>query len=184
MPLAEAKGLLERRSFRSRSAYTLLPYEPAEDLAALRKLAHACERFSPFVGIEEAEHPESLLLDVTGCSPLFGSEERLLASISRDFRRWGWSVRLALADTIGSAWALAHHGERTGQIVPPGEQARFLPPLRVDALRLPEAAVRSLGQLGIARIEQLQALPASCLPARFGPEVLRRLERRSEGSPS
>lgn len=175
MPLAEAKGLLERRGSRSQTAYTLSPDEPAEDGEALRKLAHACERFSPVVGMEESPRPESLLLDVTGCGSLFGGEENLLASIARDFRRWGWSVRLALADTIGAAWAVAHAGAKTAQIVPPGEQEKILRPLRIESLRLPDDAVDSLRQLGIERIEQLQALPASCLPARFGPEVLRRL---------
>ena len=60
------------------------------------------------MGVEAAEPPECLLLDVTGLGPLFQGEAALAEHVRREFRRRGWQVRLALADTIGAAWALAH----------------------------------------------------------------------------
>ena len=54
MPVAEAAGI------------HLEEYQPAADRAALELLAQWCEEFSPIVGLEDAEHPESLLLDITG----------------------------------------------------------------------------------------------------------------------
>jgi len=82
-------------------------HDPAADRAGLETLAGWCRRFSPVVGIED---PDSLLLDVTGCAHLFGGEEELARSVADDFHRRGFTVRVALADTIGAAWAFAHYG--------------------------------------------------------------------------
>ena len=47
----------------------------------------------------------------------------------------------------------------------------------MTALRLADEALGFLRQLGIERIEQLLALPRSELTARFGPQVLQRLDQ-------
>ncbi len=78
------------------------------DREALALLAAGCEPFSPAVGVETAEPPECLLLDVTGLAPLFHGERTLAEHVRREFLRRGWKVRIALADTIGAAWAMAH----------------------------------------------------------------------------
>jgi protein ImuB len=63
------------------------------------------------------------------------------------------------------------------RIVPPGETAAFLAPLPIDALRLPADTVRLLGELGLIRIGQLEALPREAFLSRFGPELLKRLDQ-------
>ena len=63
-------------------------------------------------------------------------------------------------------------GETAGELV--GRQVHVLP---VEALRLPSNAVETLHELDIRRIEQLQSLPRTSLPSRFGPHVLRRLDQ-------
>jgi protein ImuB len=92
-----------------------LATEPSDGYAhraALERLAEWCQRFSPTVGLEEADWPESLLLDITGLAPLFGGEEALAQRVVREFARRGLVVRVAVADTIGAAWAIAHYEER------------------------------------------------------------------------
>jgi protein ImuB len=57
--------------------------------------------------------------------------------------------------------------------------------LPVSALRLPAAVLERLKTLDLLRIGQVQTLPRSTLPARFGPALLQRLDqaegRRAEG---
>jgi protein ImuB len=91
-------------------------------------LAADCQQFSPLVGCERAATPESLFFDVTGLGPLFGGEEALARRIVEWFRHRGLAIRLAIADTLGAAWALAHFGVVEGDrplslpavITPPG----------------------------------------------------------------
>src|SRR5262245_52635788 len=71
MPLAEARALtMQNRGLPTRFAL----HEPREDREALRRLAVWCQRFSPLVSLEQAESPDSLFLDITGCAHLFGGE--------------------------------------------------------------------------------------------------------------
>jgi protein ImuB len=168
MPVAEAVAV-DRR-------VRACPRDPEGDRQALRALGAWAARFSPIVALEDAADPDSLLLDVTGCAALFGGERAVLNLAYRGLRAEGWTARLALADTLGAAWALARYGAaRT--LVPPGETEPALRPLPVEALRLPAETVPGLAALGIIRIGALLDLPRSGLPARFGPVVLERLDQ-------
>ena len=81
-----------------------------EDLDADRQLltevAEWAQRFSPIVGLEEAIAPTCLFIDTTGGAACFGGEDALLQKARGDFRADGWTTAIALADTIGAAWAL------------------------------------------------------------------------------
>ena len=68
-----------------------------------------CRRFSPIVGLEPTDR-ESILLDITGLAHLFGGETALGEAIVRDLGRRGLAARVAIADTIGAAWAVARSG--------------------------------------------------------------------------
>ena len=161
----------------------ILPYDPPADREALETLAERCGRFSPMVAMEDAATPDSLLLDVTGLAHLFGGEISLAEKIVEDFHCNGLIARVAIADTIGTAWAVAHFSSSWGRpsssflVVPPGESLAALRPLPIEALRLPEKVVDLLHQLGVDRIEQLEALPRRELSSRFGPELLRRWDQ-------
>src|SRR5262249_54733273 len=85
------------------------PHDRRVDREALRKLAVWCQRFSPLVAVEEAEEPDSLLLDITGCAPFFRGEAPLAAKLKTAFHRGGYKIATAIAGTIGAAWALAHY---------------------------------------------------------------------------
>ena len=171
MRLAEAEGL--SGGSRSSGRLQFVPHDFEADARGLEQLAEWGERFSPVVGIEP---PDSLLLDVTGCGHLFGNEQGLVQQALRGLRARGYAPRLALADTIGLAWGVAHYGTRWSEIVAEGDR-KALRPLPVEALRLSENVTAALHDLELRRVEQLLALPRSSLPSRFGPEVLQRLDQ-------
>jgi protein ImuB len=168
MPLAEARSVEPRLHAQ--------PCDPQGDLDALGRLAEWAGRFSPIVGLEDGPTPESLLLDITGCGPLFHGEQNLLEQAGREFREQGYTPRAAIADTVGAAWALAHYADSCCP-VPPGQTEPALMPLPVAALRLPAETVQCLAELGVETVRELAALPRSSLPARFGPMVLERLDQ-------
>ena len=167
-------------------------HNPPADRAALLRLARWCERFSPTVELEESDEPESLLLDITGCSRLFHGESALAEQAARQLCQRGLTARLAVADTISGAWAMAHYApprdtaldepHPNGKpprpvLVAPGKIAAALGPLPLEALRLSDNAIAWLRELGIERIDQLERLPRDHLPERFGPEINRRLDQ-------
>lgn len=145
-------------------------HDPAADELALLELAAWCEEFSPTVGIEP---PDNLCLDITALDQLFGSERLLAQQVWQAFNRRGLATRLAVADTLGAAWALAHYGN-TPYIAPAGDRAiRRLP---VAALRL-DGQAEILAECGIELIEQLMALPREAVAERFNPQLLHRLNQ-------
>ena len=101
MALADARALQPDLGVR--------PADPAGDHAALARLADWCMRYTPWVALDGAD---GLWLDVTGCAHLFGGEPALLADLANRFERFGYAVRLGLADTPGAAWALARFADR------------------------------------------------------------------------
>ncbi len=183
MPLAEARAL-------SRDLQIAV-YEPPADRRALVKLAEACEQFSPRVAVEEGDEPESLLLDISNLEHLYGSEAKLAGEVEKFFTRRGYRVRLAVAETVGAAWAAAHFGcERAGSSSTPLEDCKLqiadsletnlqfsISSMPVRALRIAEETVAVLHELGIETIDQLLALPREGLSSRFGEELLRRLDQ-------
>lgn len=168
MPLAEALAVAPGLRVRA--------HDPGADRNALGALAEWLLRYGPIVGLEDGPAPDSVLLDVSGCAGCFGGEGNLLRRAARELAREGWTARVALADTVGAAWALAH-AARAPALAPPGEAERVLAPLPVTALRLPAEAAAALAGLGVDTIGRLAALDRATLPARFGDELVRRLDQ-------
>ena len=188
MPSAEAAALA------GAATLAVEAYDPSADREALEALAEWCGRFSPLVGLDDCDPPDSLLLDVTGLAHLFGSEGSLAETVVHAFAERRLAVYVAVADTIGAAWAVSHFGQSSicnlqsaicnpqssilpGVLVPSGESAAALRPLPVDALRLPDGVVELLHQLGIYRIGQLELLPREDLTSRFGRRLLERWDQ-------
>lgn len=168
LAVAEARALLAGHAMRCE------PHDPERERGALRALAIWARRFSPLVS-EDA--PAGLLLDIAGCERLFGGEARLLDALVEALQALGLQTRVAVADTVGCAWALARHGASVRTCVDSGEERAALAPLPVAALRLDEAVHQHLFEVGIERIEHLFALARDQLFARFGAEVLLRLDQ-------
>ncbi len=161
---------------------------------ALEKLAIWCQQFSPLVAVDESESCDTLLLDITGVADLFGGEGSLAERVVGKFKSRGLPVRVAVADTVGAAWAVSHFGLGDGDCEMAVGDGGFccigpfsspesaickphLYSLPIAALRVPAETVRLLGALGIHTIGQLAALPRDQLAARFDPQLLRRLDQ-------
>ncbi len=166
-PLAEAKALLPKAVF--------LPDDVNADRTALAQLALDCQRFSPLVGLEEGLYPESLLADVTGCTDLWHGEDRFLEAVRSYWQGRRYHIQLALACSIGSAWALAHTAAIS--LVSPGGEEAALAGLSVAALRLPPEVLERLDALGLWTIGDVLRLPRESLASRFGVILPKRLDQ-------
>ena len=150
------------------------PQQPHRELAALEAMARWAHRFSPIVAMDP---PDGLQIDIAGCERLFGGEHRLLDLIADAVQRLGFRARIAAAPTFACAWAVARFGAPDRSMVGEGDHRRVLAALGVEALRLETTVVDALGEVGIERIGHLLDLPRSSLPARFGHELLGRLDQ-------
>lgn len=208
MTVGEADSLLRD----DQHAPRIFQHDSEADLEALRGLAEACaEELSPIVALEPLDdflwagqilhQPQALLLDVTGVGDLFGSESQLAAAARQLLRRRQLCGRIAIADTAGAAWGLAHYGAHADRsywescgsrgedflasddesseicLVPPEQTSVALGPLPVAALRIRSETAAMLRRLGVERIEALQRLPRSGLATRLGADLLRRLDQ-------
>jgi len=142
------------------------------DAALLESIADWCLRYTPLVACDASD---GLLLDISGCAHLYGGEQELVADLSGWLERAGFSYSLAIAGTIGAAWAAAHYYKPACYAC--GEERALLEPLSLCALRLPSATAAGLARVGLKRIGDIIDLPRAPLTARFGPEVLRQLDR-------
>jgi len=142
------------------------------DANLLEAIADWCLRYTPLVACDAAD---GLLLDISGCAYLYGGEHELVADLSGRIERAGFAYRIAIAGSIGAAWAAAHYGEPASYAG--GEERALLAPLPLAALRLQPATVAALARVGLKRIGDIVDLPRAPLTARFGGELMRQLDR-------
>jgi protein ImuB len=138
----------------------------------LKGIGEWCIRFTPAVAID---FPDGLLLDITGCAHLWGGEEQYLTEIHNRLKDFEYDVRIAMADTIGTAWAVARFGRET--IIGQGNQSAALLPLPVSALRIPPGITERLEKLGLRQISSFINMPRPSLRRRFGEQLLHRLDQ-------
>jgi len=169
-PLADARakaGLLQVR-----------PVDPEADDAALRRLALWTTRYTPTASPwGETDGADGFFLDVAGSAHLFGGEEKLLADLAERLDKFGLPARLAVADTVGAAWALAHFHPARLSVLPAGEQAAALSALPIESLRLNPETRATLRRLGFKTVGALLDKPRAPFAARFPVELLRRLDQ-------
>jgi protein ImuB len=139
----------------------------------LTRLCIWCIRYTPITAVDA---PTGLILDVSGCAHLWGSEETYLKEIANKLKGLGYHVRAAMADTIGAAWAVCHYG-KIKAIIKPGEQAEALMLLPPAALRLETDVLERLQKLGLYRISSFIGMQRSALRRRFGQHLLSRLNQ-------
>lgn len=175
----------------SEDAFYILEHDPVADREALEKLTDSLHCFSPIVGIEQTDSPESCFLDVTGLDSLFGDEQTLRAKAIRFLSDAGYTVFSAIANTLGMAWGMAHYHRSAApaQLLPLSGVRGTLEMLSSETLnrefrKLPVAALRLqpetqtiFTRLGVERIDQLLAIPRTHLASRFGDEVSSRIDQ-------
>jgi protein ImuB len=155
--------------------------DPAEDAVALRRLAEWCSRYSPWTA---PDGTDGVRIEITGSAHLWGGERELAADLMARFDRRHIATRIAIADTLGAAWATAHFAEGKSPIIQPPEGCRAaLAPLPVGALRLDPATTQGLRRVGLKRVGDLYAMPRAALTRRFGESVARRLDQALDDLP-
>jgi protein ImuB len=174
MPLADALSFLP--------GLATAAAEPAKDMAALRRLAEWCGRYSPWMAPDGAD---GVRVEITGSAHLWGGEPALAADLMSRLDRQGIASRIAIADTLGAAWALARFAQPGERIVilPPGDARTGLTLLPVEALRLDPATAQGLRRVGLKRVGDLYAMPRAALARRFGEVVARRLDQALDDLP-
>ena len=181
MSLAQARALCPGMVYAEEDA--------ARDAKALEALGRWMMRFTPVVQVSEG----GIFLDVTGTERLYGSLEELMGRIERALAGVRVPARLAVAPTVGGAWAMTYAegaavAGRAPQAEPLknsaaeipivtgdiGEAIASLPPV---VLRLEEETLATLHHLGLRTVGEVVALPRALLPARFGPMLLKRIDQ-------
>ncbi|MGU3494748.1 Y-family DNA polymerase [Xanthobacteraceae bacterium A53D] len=143
--------------------------DPYADRLLLERLADLCDRYSPMVALAGTD---ALVLDITGCSHLFGGEAGMAQDAAIRMAERGLTLRQAFADAPEAALALArfHRG--------PIDDARAaLHALPVAALGLPEDSATALRRAGLHTIGDLAGRPTAPLSARFGSVMTTALDR-------
>ena len=149
----------------------VIPDDPVLAKKILVAFAKWCIRFSPHVAVDGED---GLILDATGCPHLWGGEGRYLETIQNKFSHFGYTIRVGMADTIGTAWAVTRYGEN-GSIILPNEQQQALLNLPGLALRPEPVVAELLEKLGLRNIGSFIAMPRRVLRRRFGGGFIQRL---------
>ncbi len=183
--------------------------QKVDEARALTKLAHWAYRFSPLVSrdspLEEEQESDprfyGINIDITGCERLFGSERNIVQQIQEALSRAKISSRIAIAPTLGAAWALSRYGKREVYFSPQGDTGlhrggesistlcnpvspcganslqETLSPLPIQALRLPTLLEEALFEVNVQKISDLLDIEPSTLLSRFGPLPIKRLNQ-------
>lgn len=147
-------------------------YKSGREVRLLKAIGEWCIRYSPIVAVDNLD---GLILDTSGCTHLWGGETAYLQEIINRLRHKGYHVHAAIADTIGTAWAVCRFGKPAAPIVPINESLPALIPLPAEGLRLEPTVVERLKKLGLSKIKNFITMPRSVLRRRFGEGLLLRL---------
>ena len=163
MRLADAKAILPQLK--------ILEDKPGREQKLLSAIAEWCIRYTPLVALDL---PDGLLFNSSGCAHLWGGEQHYLNAVISNFQHKGYRVKVAISDTVGSAWAVARFGSGN-TIVPPKGQKAVMAQLPPAALRLDAVHVDKLNKLGFRRIAAFAGIPQGSLRRRFGDGLLLRI---------
>ncbi|MEC3911389.1 DNA polymerase Y family protein [Sphingobium sp. CR2-8] len=147
---------------------TTRPADPVADADALDRLLEKMRHFTPMVALDA---PDGLVLDISGCTHLFGGQ-RALARQARAMA--GHASRHGFGPNAMAARAMARHGGRSNDV-----QA-----LPVAALELDDGALAALRRAGLRSIGDLARRPMGMIAARFGEQAVTRLRQILGEAPS
>lgn len=121
-------------------------------------------------------------IDLTGCERLFRRPDSSLPGTVNVAHRVIQALRrttaqLALAPTLGSAWAFARYGNKALTIIEEDELFEKLAPLPLAALRLDPHITAALQKVNINTVSELTNLPPSTVLSRFGDAPLKRIRQ-------
>ncbi len=158
---------------------------PRADFKVLKKLAQACERYSPWTAIDPLGNgmlasmsgSNGIWIDITGCAHLYNGEHPLVEDLHNHCIQAGYQPRIGLADTPGAAWAAARFSSKAYTIIPIKNQHKILASYPIAALRINSLMVEELENLGLKQICDLYNMPRGPLTTRFNDKILYRLDQ-------
>ncbi|HKX78892.1 MAG TPA: DNA polymerase Y family protein [Novosphingobium sp.] len=139
------------------------------DAALLERLADGCMRYTPHVALDS---PDALVLDLTGCTRLFGSEDALATDLGKRMARMAMRIRMAFAYAPEAALALARF-----QRVPAADERMSVLRLPIAALRLGTECERSLMRAGLVTVGDVARRPLAGIAARYGEGTVHAIRR-------
>jgi protein ImuB len=170
--LHPGQSLVDARALRP--ALRIADADHVADAKLIVALADWARRYTPLAATDGAD---GVVLDITGCAHLFGGEASLMADAVERLQRQGFTTpRAALAGTPEAAWALARFAPDHARLCRPGQEEAVLRPLPVAALGVAPDIVEGLRVAGLTRIEDIWLRPRAPIAARFGRQVIARME--------
>ncbi len=165
-------------------------FDPGRDYSALYALAEWCLRFSPLVAVDDVLcHARAsgtlnqigplhygIIIDTTGTDKIHGGSQALAESLNALLNN---TAHIAVAPTLGAAWALSRNGAPGMPIVIGSREEipQALALLPTQALRIDPKTSALLADVGVSTVGQLLGLPRRALSQRFGKLLLYRLEQ-------
>ncbi|HAH11572.1 MAG TPA: hypothetical protein DCL48_15870 [Alphaproteobacteria bacterium] len=180
-PQAQALGLYQGQALADAQAIIpTLRYADADlarERAMVDRLGLWALRYSPWVHSQcESQGSAELLIDIQGSEHLFGGASGLAHDLRRRLSARGIGAHIALAPTLGAAIALARFGTQGVTCLDPEDMRSGVAHLPVDSLRIGEAA-GALTRAGLKTIGDVLRIARSPLAARFGTQLLSRLDQ-------
>lgn len=169
MNLSQARALLD-----AAVVPIIEPFDSVGNKVALKRLAHWSHQFAPLVATDE---PNGITLEITGCEELLasrGGEEAFLDAVLKAIRKRGVHAVGSISSSLATAQACAYSGKN--QVVADGREREVLALFRIEALLIPAAIVEQLHEVNVRTIGDVLALPRSSLPARYGIDLVVRLD--------
>jgi protein ImuB len=125
--------------------------------------------YSPLV---ERTSADTVTFDAAGLDRLFGLPQDVAAAIMRRAAECGLRIRLAMAANPDAAICAAR-GFAGANVIPQGDEAKFLGSLPLEQLAPSPELLETLERWGIRRFQDLAALPPLGIAERLGPEGLK-----------
>ena len=125
--------------------------------------------FSPMV---ERTSTDTVTFDAAGLDRLFGLPQDVAAAIMRRAAERGLRIHLAMAANPDAAICAAR-GFAGANVIPQGDEAKFLGSLPLAQLAPSPELMETLDRWGIRRFQDMAALPPLGIAERLGPEGLK-----------
>ncbi len=136
---------------------------------ALGAVAEVAMEFGVTVSLDAGGWPpgDTVWVDVTGASHLFGGEAALCDAIEERVGVLGHHAAVAIAGGPHIARALAQHGGSAPRVTPPGTDKQAIADLPLGALPIPAELCAYFTRLGVITIADLARLDRAQLVARL-----------------
>lgn len=116
--------------------------------------------------------PDTIWVDTTGVSHLYGSEEELALELQEQVRLLGHVARVCIAAGPAVSRALARFGTKPCAVIPREQTADAMGELPLLALPLSAEKLSLLSRLGLFFVAELRALPEKVASSRLGENAI------------